>query len=195
MSTPPNEEDKPAKPRRAKGQTQTSISMSRSVLERARKAAESDRRSFSQWLEMLLEEHFQAEDGAQESAQVADSPPNLIEFPFIGSVAAGEPVEAERNEVLQISSDLSPDNHVIVEINGRSGEPKFMDGDRWLVEIFPGEPRTAKQGKPAVFRDKNGTYLKIYDGKSLRSVNPDFPDVEPSDGFELVGYPIERVDA
>jgi hypothetical protein len=126
---------------------------------------------------------------------LATDPVPVSEFPFPGSVAAGQPVEPERAETLKVASDLSPDNHAVFEINGESGGDEFKDGERWLVEIFPGEARTAKKGKPAVFRDKDGAYLKIYQGKGLplRSVDPNHPDVVPSDGMELVGYPVERV--
>ena len=70
-----------------------------------------------------------------------------------------------------------------------------MDGERWLVSIEK-KGMTPKKGKPAVFRDAQGCYLKLYEGgkNPFRSVNPDFPDVHPGDGLELVGYPVERAE-
>ena len=126
----------------------------------------------------------------------AQEPSDIVEFPFVGAAAAGQPVEAPRDGALEVASSLSPDNHVIYEICGDSGLPEFKDGEKWLVETFPGETRTAKKGKPAIFRDAQGAYLKIYDGynKPLRSVNPKSDDVVPLEGMKLVGYPVQRVD-
>lgn len=53
---------KGAQSRRAKGQTQTSLSMSESILAKAREAAAEDKRSLSQWIELMLEEHFAAQE-------------------------------------------------------------------------------------------------------------------------------------
>lgn len=118
-----------------------------------------------------------------------------LDYRFVGSMAAGEPVESQtEGETLAADSDLDPASHVIYEVNGQSAEPQFMDGERWLVDISK-KGKTAKKGVPAVFRDSQGCYLKIYQGGKtpFRSVNPDFADVEPSDSLELVGYPVERV--
>ena len=155
------------------------------------------------WMVKALNEAAKAEFSnvadfpiADETAAEYQSGPDHIgtftEFRFVGSVAAGQPVEALRDETLSIESGLSPENHVIIEINGESGGDEFPDGSRWLVETFPGEARTARKGKPAVFQDSQGCYLKVFKGrdKPLVSVDPSHDDVIPSDGLELVGYPI-----
>lgn len=56
------------KPQRAPDQAQTSISISKRILEAGRQEAEADGRSFSNWLERLIEREV------TESAIAEDSP-------------------------------------------------------------------------------------------------------------------------
>lgn len=116
-------------------------------------------------------------------------------FPYYGPMAAGQPVESQlEGETFKAASKLDPSTHAIFEVCGQSGEPQFMDGEKWIVELSM-QSYTAKKGKPAVFKDSNGCYLKIYNGKQapFSSVNPNFPDVTPGDSLSLVGYPVERI--
>jgi len=46
---------------------QTSITMRKEVLERARKAAADENRNFSNWLETFLRKHFEEEDKKRNS--------------------------------------------------------------------------------------------------------------------------------
>ncbi|MGJ8678624.1 MAG: S24 family peptidase [Akkermansiaceae bacterium] len=163
---------------------------------------------FKRWNEKALSEGKIIEDWAFDGLEaMADeyfSPISLLaeeeasygnEYPFYGCMAAGQPVESQLSgETLVALSTLDPATHAIFEVNGQSAEPQFMDGDRWLVELKQ-ETNTARKGKPAVFSDENGCYLKIYNGGKapFSSVNPDFPDVHPGESLSLLGYPIERV--
>ena len=128
---------------------------------------------------------------------VLDEPDNVQEFPFFGCMAAGQPVESQIvGEKLSVSSDLDPTTHAIFEVNGESGGDKYPDGSRWLVELVKnGENWTAKKGKPAVFCDENGCYLKIYNGGKVpfASVDPNHPDLYPGENLRLVGYPIQMI--
>lgn len=54
--------------KRAVGKTQTSISLRVDLLEQAREAAEADNRSFSNWLENLLQEKLEEADREGEDA-------------------------------------------------------------------------------------------------------------------------------
>jgi len=116
----------------------------------------------------------------------------LFSLPFLGAVAAGEPVEAPRNETIPVPKKYEP-GHFVVEINGRSGEPQFHDGERWIVDgrnCF-----TPKSGKACIVSDESGSYLKKWNRKRgvFESINPDFPDVIPGEEAKLQGYPVEKL--
>lgn len=53
---------------RAKGKTQTSISLREDLLNRAKEVAEGENRSFSNWLENLLAEKLREEDEKKKSS-------------------------------------------------------------------------------------------------------------------------------
>jgi len=114
-------------------------------------------------------------------------------LPFLGAVAAGEPVEAPRNETLPVPKEYEP-GHFVVEINGRSGEPKFHDGERWIVDGR--NCYTPKSGKPCIVSDGSGSYLKKWNRKSgvFEPINPEFPDVIPGEEAKLQGYPVEKLE-
>jgi SOS-response transcriptional repressor LexA len=115
-----------------------------------------------------------------------------FKLPFLGAVAAGEPVCAPQNETVMASRQF-PRGHFVVEINGRSAEPLFMDGDRWVIS--PVETGTPKQGVPCVVSDGSGSYLKKWNPKRrvFESINPDFDDVIPGEEAKLQGYPVEKL--
>lgn len=57
------------KPQRAPDQAQTSISISKEVLEKGRAEAAADGRSFSNWLERLIEKNVTASAIAEDSPE------------------------------------------------------------------------------------------------------------------------------
>lgn len=126
--------------------------------------------------------------------RVAEDPAECHAFrlPFLGAVAAGEPVEAPRNETLAVSKQY-PDGHFIVEVNGQSAEPDYPDGSRWVIDGR--DKYTPKDGAVCVVSDGSGSYLKRWNRKRgvFESVNPNFQDVIPSDDAKLQGYPVERI--
>ena len=61
--------DKRRGQRRAPDKTQTSISLRRATLERAREAAAKDGRTFSNWLEQMLRAKFEEEDSRSAEAE------------------------------------------------------------------------------------------------------------------------------
>jgi len=108
-------------------------------------------------------------------------------------MAAGQPCETTVDEFFAVASKLNPANHIILEVCGQSAEPRYLDGDRWMIDISD-MGYTPKKGVPAVFSDENGNYLKIYQGgDSFQSVNPDHKDLYPGESLKLVGYPVEKV--
>lgn len=114
------------------------------------------------------------------------------DLPFLGAVAAGEPVEAPRDEVLRVPREF-PEGHFIVEVNGQSMEPDFIDGDRWIID---GRNKySPKNGAVCVVSDGQGSYLKRWNRKTgnFESINPDFKDILPANEAKLQGYPVERL--
>lgn len=128
------------------------------------------------------------EEGEEEEAD------NLLPFelPFLGAVAAGEPVEAPRSETVSVGKEYAA-GHFVVEINGRSGEPEFYDGERWIIDGR--NAYTPKNGKPCIVSDGFGSYLKKWNRTRgvFESINPDFPDVIPAEGAKFQGYPVEKL--
>lgn len=116
------------------------------------------------------------------------------DLPFLGAVAAGEPVEAPRDEVLRVDREW-PEGHFVVEVNGQSMEPDFVDGDRWIID---GRKKyTPKNGAVCVVSDGHGSYLKRWNRKEgvFESINPEFKDVISGEEAKLQGYPVERVNS
>lgn len=133
------------------------------------------------------------------SSKVAEDPaeykftPRIIELPFYGPVAAGQPVSSPLlDETLRVAREYS-EKHFIVEINGQSAEPDFMDGDRWIIDGR--DCFTPKHGKPCIVSDGYGSYLKKWNrGKQVfESINPAFSDVLPLEEAKLQGYPVEKL--
>lgn len=121
-----------------------------------------------------------------------DEPGNIIELPFLGAVAAGEPVSAPIDDTIAVPHDF-PENHFVVEINGCSMEPDFPDGSRWVID---GRDKfTPKNGAACVVSDGSGSYLKLWDKrrKLFVSINPEFSDVIPAAEAKLQGYPVEQL--
>lgn len=112
-------------------------------------------------------------------------------LPFLGAVAAGEPVSAPIQEELPVAKPYPP-GHFIVEINGQSMEPHFTDGDRWIIDGR--DKYTPKNGAICVVSDGYGSYLKKWNArrKLYESLNPAYPDILPPQEAKLQGYPIEK---
>ena len=120
-------------------------------------------------------------------------PAPVFHLPFLGAVAAGQPVEAPRiDEELPVAKAYPP-HHFIVEINGQSMEPDFLDGDRWIVDGR--EKYTPRHGAVCVVSDGSGSYLKRWDGKRrvFLSINPAFGEIMPEEGSSLQGYPVAKL--
>lgn len=76
-----------------------------------------------------------------------------------------------------------------VEVDGRSMEPTFYDGDIVYVVMSPDVP----VGKVGLFRQNGNGYIKEAGEDFLRSVNRDFPDIYPKDGeIDVIGMVIGK---
>jgi len=162
------------------------------------------RQQFNNWNQASLEVGKTIEDWALEgldrmAAEHFSNVTPLVtddkqQYRWCGQMAAGQPVETPFEELISVSSKLDPNMHIVLEVCGDSGSPKYQDGERWLIDTSK-RGYTAAKGKPAVFEDSSGMYLKVYHGKDqpFTSVNSDHPDHHPGDSLSLVGYPVELV--
>lgn len=115
-----------------------------------------------------------------------------------GSVAAGGKSSVDVLEEEIPAGKKYPKDHYALRVLGQSMEPTIPDGSLIVVKSWrEGYP---KKGTIVVYNDGYGTTLKVYDtmkaedpenpgslGKvpALRSINPEFPDVEPIEGGRI----------
>lgn len=113
----------------------------------------------------------------------------LYEIPFLGSVAAGEPVTAPLDDTISVPKEY-PDGHFAVRVNGQSMEPTLEDGA--LIICEPKE-YTPANGKVYVLTDGSGCSVKRFDRKKRAFVsdNPDFPDLTPVGEVKIQGLCVE----
>lgn len=147
-----------------------------------------------EWAKRILNEAAEIDTPALAREIMAQNPSNLLPFelPFLGSVAAGEPVSATLEETVAVPRAYPP-GHFVIQINGHSGEPQFMDGERWVIDGR--DCFTPKKDKPCVVSDGYGSYLKKWNPKrqAFESINPAFNDVIPLADAKLQGYPVEKL--
>jgi SOS-response transcriptional repressor LexA len=120
----------------------------------------------------------------------------IYTLPFLGAVAAGQPIEAPRNNETISVPKAYPLGHYVVEVNGASMEPDLHDGDRLLIEgSTTARPKLSpKNGKICVVSDGTGSLIKLFDRKrGFVSLNPAYPDVVPTDELRLQGYYVETL--
>ena len=110
----------------------------------------------------------------------------------LGTVAAGTPSQEEVRTSLMVDRQI-PIGNYILQVNGRSMEPKIPDGSYIEVSDFRGQG-FPKKGSIVVYADGTGATLKKFtpkrDGKGhragvLTSINPDYPEVDPLEGGEI----------
>lgn len=178
--------------------SQIRVPLSDEALELAHKAAHIVSAEFQDFCSRAIKhraEELIKQQGNKVTAfpdHIPDATKKVFEMPFLGAVAAGEPVSAPRDEVISVARDYGS-GHFVVEINGQSAEPEFMDGDRWIIRAV--DSGTPAQGKPCIVSDGSGSYLKKWNRKKkvFESINSDFNDVMPAEEAKLQGYPVERL--
>ena len=117
-----------------------------------------------------------------------------LTLPYLGAVAAGEPVHTELSDEEMIVDRDYPPGHFVVRVNGDSMDPELRDGEMIVVDtrnIF-----TPGHGRICVVSDGSGSSVKRWNRKTglLESLNPDYPDLEPSEDMVLQGYYVATVD-
>lgn len=129
-----------------------------------------------------------------EAAKGKEKPPVFIFRRFATSKAsagAGYNLDNEDDwqelEVIDTPEARAAD--FAVEVDGRSMEPTFNDGDIVYVVMSPDVP----VGKVGLFRQNGNGYIKEAGEDFLRSVNRDFPDIYPKDGeIDVIGMVIGK---
>lgn len=119
----------------------------------------------------------------------AENSPTL---PFVGQVAAGSPLSSEFEEVVKVSRDYG-EGYFVVEVNGASMEPELQDGD--LIVVKGSDAYTPANGRVCVVSDGTGSSVKKWNRRAglFESLNPDFPDLEPTEDLVFQGYYVEKV--
>jgi repressor LexA len=114
-----------------------------------------------------------------------------ISVPLLGEVAAGQPIFADENveERIVVSSDwIGPrGEHFFLKVKGYSMADAILPGDLVLVE----KAAVAHNGEIIVaLMDDEATVKRFYKKGSeirLRSDNPEFEDIVPSDNLQIIG--------
>ncbi len=127
--------------------------------------------------------------GAREE-MVAEMP---LTLPYLGAVAAGDPLADDLHEEVPVRR-LYSKGHYVVRVSGDSMEPELSDGDFIVVDAR--EAFTPAHGRVCVVSSGGGSSVKVWDRKRqvFRSLNPDFPDIEPSEEMVFQGYFVEKLD-
>lgn len=118
-------------------------------------------------------------------ARESDAGNMEYEAEILGNIAAGNLMEGDSVlEPVKIYRPLKQGEY-IVRVNGRSMEPKIMDGSLIVLKKYYG-PDMPKTGTIVEYNDGRGVTLKRlgkHEGAyTLESVNPHYPDIEPMDG-------------
>lgn len=115
-----------------------------------------------------------------------------------GGIAAGLPIDAVVEEPVEVPKEYGTD-HYALRVFGASMEPKVPDGSLIVVQEWR-EKGFPKQGKIVVYSDANGStlkqlgYRKARAGEEansmgkvavLKSLNPAYPDVEPTESGRI----------
>lgn len=125
-----------------------------------------------------------------------------------GGIAAGSKITSDiRPEPIPVAKDYGSDCYAL-QVFGRSAEPLIADGSRIVVRKLA-EGTFPKQGKMVVYMDSHGASLKEFGYRKaksgeeenarlgkvpvLRSLNPEFPDVETIDGGRIDAVYVETL--
>jgi transcriptional regulator with XRE-family HTH domain len=134
---------------------------------------------------------------------IAEVKGSVVPFPHTiirrGSVAAGGKSSADVEEEDMPSSKNYPSTHYALRVLGQSMEPTIPDGSLIVVKAFK-DQGFPKKGSIVVYNDGYGATLKLFDYRKaeegdehqrlgkipvLKSINPDFPDVETLEGGRI----------
>lgn len=127
-----------------------------------------------------------------------DEPPPVpgafhpVMVPVLGRIPAGFPATVEEEIVEYISLPNAPPGSYALVVKGDSMSPAIRDGDYILFK----SDTEIKSGDVVVINDEwNETMLKRYKKKGNKilfiSDNPEYPHIEPNDGYKIIGKVIK----
>ena len=130
---------------------------------------------------------FQMKPQAQ--AMIAE---DVYTLPFLGEVAAGKKGGEEFAETMQVGREYGR-GHFVVRVSGDSMEPELSSGD--LIVVKGSDAYTPANGKICVVSDGTGSSVKKWNRSTglFESLNPDYPDLEPTEDLVFQGYFVEKV--
>ena len=122
-------------------------------------------------------------------AKVAE---DVYTLPFLGEVAAGKKGGEEFAETMQVGRDYGK-GHFVVRVSGDSMEPELASGD--LIVVKGSDIYTPANGRICVVSDGAGSSVKKWNRRRglFESLNPDYPDLEPTEDLVFQGYFVEKV--
>ena len=139
--------------------------------------------------------------GSLKDAQLGDACPDITVLRFMEkglAAGTGDPSEFEERgrPIYLYSSPLISRADYVFPVSGDSMEPEYRDGDLVLVQAVPEGPEL-QYGETGAFIKGNEQFIKVYEEKGLRSLNPNYPFMNFSDTDEtvcLIGRVIGTVD-
>lgn len=87
-------------------------------------------------------------------------------------------------------TEISKKADFVIEVDGRSMEPDYMDGEKVFVE----KTSDLLIGEVGIFIDENDCLIKELGKNCLISRNKKYPNVIPKDGTRIVGKVIGKVE-
>lgn len=124
------------------------------------------------------------------SAMVAEA--GGFTLPYLGAVAAGDPVADELAEVVTVRKNY-PKGHFVVRVTGESMLPELEDGD--LIVVDGRDAHTPGTGRVCVVSDGRGSVVKRWNRKRgvFESLNENFADLVPGEETIFQGYFVAKV--
>jgi repressor LexA len=118
------------------------------------------------------------EENCARAIQLVDHRPPSIGLPFLGKVAAGNPVEAiDQNERLEVDAMFAGPKRFVLQVRGNSMiEDHIMDGDFVVIE----EQKNASNGERVVAMiDGDVTLKRFYQDKDHIRLEPANKSMQP----------------
>ncbi len=108
------------------------------------------------------------------------------------SAGAGEFLDEENIEIRYFpDTPEARQADIVIPVSGDSMEPKYYDGDELFVRLQP----AVNIGEVGIFTKGGSGYVKEYADDRLISLNPDYDDIYPEEGFDVrcIGKVIGKV--
>ena len=123
---------------------------------------------------------------------------------ILGGIAAGSPITTDPSGTKVAVAKPYPADHYALQVFGHSMEPKIPN--RSIIVVKKWKEGYPKKGTIVVYHDAYGATLKVYDTRKagpgddaetgtrvhvLRSLNPEYPDVDILDGGTIAAVFVE----